>query len=179
MLSDALLAFVPYGAPLSMVGTAGQRSNILDFLGQGAGTPPQNIFGNSTVFGQADAMGVGPERMELLINTGAAAFVGAGVTLNVQLQAAADQGVAGGYQPGAWNTLSESGPIAVANLAALTTIFRSPWLPPFPANLRPRFLSLNFVVAGGQFTTGVIAFALPVPARDDQFNKYQPRNFNV
>lgn len=179
MLADALLALIPYGAPLSLIGVAAQRSSILDFLGQGVGTAPQNIIGTTTPFGQADAMGIGGIRPELEIATGGAAFVGAGVTLNVQLQVAADQGAAGNYQPSTWNTLAESGAITVGNLTAATTIFRCPWLPPFPANLRPRYLSLNFVAAGGTFTTGSIAFALPVMVRDDMFQKYAAKNFVV
>lgn len=180
MLTDANLALVPYGAPLSLVGLASAPSpSIIDILGQGPGTPPQNIFGTSTVFGQADAMGVGGERMELNIATGNNAFVGAGVSLNVQWQAAIDSGAGGAYQPGAWNVLGESGAIAVGNLTANTVIARLPFLPPFPANLRPRFLRLNFVMTGGLFTTGVIAFALPVLVRDDQFNKYTTKNFSV
>ena len=181
MFSDANLALVPYGGGgLSLVGVASVPSpQIIDILGQGQGTAPQNVFGNTSVFGQADAMGVGSERMELNVATGANAFVGVGVSLNVQWQAAIDSGVGGGYLPGTWNVLGESGAIAVGNLTANTVIARLPFLPPFPANLRPRFLRLNFVMTGGTFTTGVIAFALPVLVRDDQFNKSAAKNFSL
>lgn len=175
--SDALSNFQNPGAPLSLVGVASARSNLFDFLGQGAGTAPQNIIGNTTLFGQPDAGGVG-YRLEMDIATGAAAFVGAGVTLNIQLQAAPDAG-APTYQPGAWTTLTESGPMAVGNLTGSTVLWRNPWIPPFPANLRPRFLSLNFVMAGGTFTTGVIAYAINTPGRDDLQNKFATKNFSV
>lgn len=180
MLTDANLALVPYGSGgLSLVGVAAVPSpGVIDILGQGTGTQPQNIFGKTTVFGQADAMGI-DRRMELNIATGNAAFVGAGVSLNVQWQGAVDAGAAAGYVPGTWETFGESSTIAVGRLTANTIIARLPFLPPFPENLRPRFLRLNFVMTGGLFTTGIIAFALPVLVRDDQFNRYAARNFSV
>lgn len=181
MLTDANLALVPFGSGgLSLVGLASAPSpGVIDILGQGVGTAPQNIFGNTTVFGQADAMGVGEKRMELNVATGNSAFVGVGVSLNVQWQGAIDSGVGGGYQPGTWNTFGESGVIAVGSLTANTIIARLPFLPPFPENLRSRFLRLNFVMTGGLFTTGIIAFALPVLVRDDQFQRYAARNYSI
>lgn len=179
MLTDATLAFVPIGAPLSLVIASGasSRSGIIDLLGLGVGVAPTNIFGTPTLFGAPDAMGVG-KRPELNVTVGTAA-AGATSTLNVALQAAADQGAAGNYQPSTWNTLAETGPIAVANLTANTVIARFPWLPPFPANLRPRYLSLLFSVATANMTAGTIASALVGLIRDDQFNKFAAKNYSV
>ena len=181
MRSDALLAFVPIGAPLSIVLNSGQNvsSGIIDLLGEGVGLAPTNIIGSQTaIFGQADAMGVGGMRPELNVTVGTAG-VGATSTLNVALQAAADQGAAGGYQPSTWNTLAETGVIAVANLTANTVIARFPWLPPFPANLRPRYLKLLFSVATANMTAGTISSAIVTTVRDDQFNKFAAKNFSV
>jgi hypothetical protein len=100
-----------------------------------------------------------------------------GTSLNVALQAAIDSGTPT-FQPGTWNTLAETGTILTANLTANTVIARFPWLPPFPANLRPRFLRLLFTPAG-TFTTGTISSALVTTVRDDEFNKYAARNYNV
>ncbi len=122
-------------------------------------------------------MGVGAIRPELNVTIGTAA-VGATGTLNVALQAAADLGTPT-YQPDAWNTLAETGPIAVANLGANTVIARFPWLPPFPANLRPRYLSLLFSVATANITAGSISSALVTTVRDDQFNKFAAKNYAV
>lgn len=180
MRSDALLAFVPIGAPLSIVLNSGQnvRSSVIDLLGLGAGVAPTNIIGDQlATFGSADAMGVGL-RPELNITIGTAG-VGATSTLNIALQAAADQGAAGNYQPSTWNTLAETGAIAVANLTANTVVARFPWLPPFPANLRPRFLSLLFSIATANMTAGTISSALVVPLRDDWFAKYAQKNYAV
>ena len=180
MRSDALLAFVPIGTPLSIVLNSGQNvaSQVIDLLGEGAGLAPTNIIGSETaIFGQADAMGVGGMRPELNVTVGTAG-AGATSTLNVALQAAADLGTPT-YQPSTWNTLAETGAIAVANLTANTVIARFPWLPPFPANLRPRYLRLLFSIATANMTAGTIASAIVTLVRDDQFNKYAAKNYTV
>jgi hypothetical protein len=189
MITDALLALVPIGGNLSLVGGAGVsfRSNPYDFLGLGVGVAPtERIYGNTTVFGQADAMGVGNQRPELNVTVGTALVASvAGTLLNVALQVAPDTGAAGGYQPGTWQTIGESGGLTAAQCPANTVIARLPWLPPFPANERPRFLSLLFspVIPGsataGAFSAGTIASALVVMSRDDYFVKYAAKNFSV
>lgn len=183
MRSDALLSFVPLGGNLSLVAGAGvdiPSPNVIDLLGEGVGVAPTNIIGNVTNFGSPDAMGVGGLRPELNVTVGAQATTGTSATLNVQLQGAPDTGAGGGYQPGSWQTLVESGELTAAQLVAGAVIFRSPWLPPFPANLRPRFLRLNFAIPSAtDFTAGTIASALVTFVRDDQFNKYAANNFVV
>ncbi len=183
MMTDVLLGFVPINGNLSLVAGAGVNiasPGTIDLLGNGVGVAPTSIWGNPAVFGSPDAMGVGGERPELNVTIGTAPTTGNVATLNVALQGAIDTGLAGGYQPGTWNTFVESGPMAVANLTAGTVIFRCPWLPPFPANLRPRYLRLLFQVpAATNFTAGTIASALVTYVRDDQFNKYAAKNFTV
>lgn len=176
--SDALLNLVPTQAPVSLIGVASARSQILDFLGQGAGTQPQNIIGNTTLFGQPDAMGTPQNRLEFELATGPLAFVGAGVTLTVQLQYAPDLGTPT-YQPGTWVTVVEQPSIAVGTLLANTPLFKVPLLPPPPGLNRPRFFSLNFVVSGGVFTVGSIAYALLTPSRDDLVQKLAANNYTV
>lgn len=188
MITDRLLSFVPLGAALSLVGGAGidiPSSQIVDLLGPGAGVPPTAIIGNVALFGAPDAMGVGGLRPELNVSIGTALVSAAGARLNVALQAAPDTAVT--FQPGAWQTIGESGPITVAQGAANTVVARLPWLPPFPANLRPRFLRLLFqplptIAAPGTpvaFSAGTIASALVVALRDDQFMKYAAKNYSV
>lgn len=193
MITDALLNFVQAGAPLSLVAGAAQSipSDVIDLLGLGQGVNPaaaQQIWGNTTNFGQADAMGVGNQRPELNVTIGTALAAAAGVTLNVKLQAAPDPGSASNWTPPAntWVNLGGQDGITLAQGAANTVIARLPWLPPFPANLRPRFLRLLFspvAAAGadpsGQFTAGTIASALVVMSRDDYFAKYGAKNFTV
>src|ERR1700748_2006411 len=147
MFYDALDTFVFPNAPLSLVAGAGASvpSAIVDLLGEGVGVAPsQSIIGQATTFGQPGGMGVGKNRPELFVSIGTALATANGATLNGALQAAAHSGAGGGYLPSTWNTLAETGAIAVANLTAGTIIMRFPWLPPFPANLRPRYLRLLF-----------------------------------
>ena len=177
MILDSQLSFVPIGGNLAVLGAAVPSTNVIDLLGQGVGVAPQSIFGNTAVFGAPDAMGVGGPRPELNVTTGTAAWV-SGTSLNVALQGAADSGSAGGYLPGTWYTFAETGAIATALLTASTVIARFPWLPPFPANLRPRYLRLLFTPAG-TFTVGTIASALVTVVRDDNFNKYAASNYSV
>lgn len=183
MRSDALLAFVPLGSALSLVGGAGvaiPSTNVIDLLGAGVGVAPSSssIIGNAALFGTD--MGVGGMRPELMVSIGTALATSNSATLNVALQAAADQGAAGNYQPSTWNTIVETGPMAVANLTANAIIARFPWLPSFPANLRPRFLRLLFSPAAAtNFTAGTIASALVVPCRDDQANRFAAKNYTV
>ena len=176
MILDALLSFVPIGGNLAILGAAVPSTNVIDLLGEGVGVAPQSIIGNPTVFGAPDAMGVGGPRPELVVSVGTA-FLG-GTSLNVALQGAIDTGAAGNYQPGAWNTFEETGAVLLANLTANQLIMRLPWVPPFPPNLRPRYLRLLFTPAG-TFTAGTIAFALVTLVRDDNFSKYGARNYSV
>lgn len=181
MIIDALLSFVPIGSPLSLVAGAGVNipsSVTIDLSGAGLGVTPPSYWGTTTSFGQADAMGVG-ERPELAIAIGTALATGNSATLNAALQAAADNG---SNQPLTWKTIGESGAQTPADLIANTVFCRLPWLPPFPAGLRPRFLRLLFQVPSAtNFTAGTISSALVVPpgGRDDTFGKYQPKAYVV
>lgn len=182
MQTDALLNFVPPGIPLSLVGAAGVNipSQILDLFGVGVGQPVPSIIGQAVVAGSPDAMGTGMLRPELVVSIGTTLVTATAATLNTALQAAIDTGAGGGYQPGTWNTLIETGPIAVASLIAGTVIARFPWVPPFPENLRPRFLRLLFQVpAATDFTAGTIGWATVTFVRDDLFNKQAVGNFVV
>jgi hypothetical protein len=175
MILDALLSFVPIGGNVPILGAAVASPNTIDLSGAGLGVTPPSIWGTPSVFGAPDAMGVGGARPELNITTGSVAFSGGGTSVNIALQGAIDNG---SNQPGTWNTFVESGLILTANLTANTVVFRCPWLPPFPANLRPRFLRLLFTPAG-TYTAGSIASALVTTVRDDQFNKYGAKNYAV
>lgn len=184
MFWDALDTFIFPSAPLSLVAAAGvsiASPVTIDLLGTGVGTAPsQSIIGQATVFGQPGGMGIGGLRPELFCSIGVALATANSATLNLALQASADSGAAGGYLPLAWDTLAETGPMAAASLPAGTIFARFPWLPPFPANLRPRYLRLYAQIpAATNFTAGTIAAAVSVLTRNDSFNKYAYANYKV
>lgn len=179
MLIDSLVSFTPYNVPLSIVGGAGVAipSQIIDLLGSGVGTAPQNIIGNRTVFGADVGIGGLRPQMEVIVTT---AFVtGNAATLNIQFQAAIDTGAGGFYQPGTWNTLSETGPITAANLAIQACVARWDFFASLPVNLQPRFLRLNFApLTATNFSAGAVV-APVVLVRDDQANRFMPANYSV
>ena len=178
MITDALVNFIPIGFPQSLVTAAAGSlpSGVLDILGQGVGTPPQNIIGNRTVFGADVGIGGIRPQLEVLVTT---AFATAGAaTLNVQFQAAIDTGAAGNYQPGTWVTLVETGVIAVANLGLGVKLARFDFPPAFPENLNPRYLRLNFVIGTSFFSAGAVQAPVTI-VRDDQANKFMVGNYVV
>lgn len=181
MILDSQLAFVPVGGNLSMVAGAGvsiPSTNVIDLLGQGVGTAPANIIGNATVFGSD--VGIGGLRPQVEVLIGTALTTGSSATLNVAFQAAVDTGSGGGYQPGTWETLVETGPIAAANLTAGQVLARFDFPPAFPAGLNPRYLRLLFQIPSGEdFTAGTVSSAIVTMVRDDQANKYAARNYAV
>lgn len=188
MITDALLAFVQPGAPMSLVGGAGVNLPsplTIDLLGTGVGTPPANIIGNAALFGQDVGVG-GRVRPELNVVIGVAPATGNAATLNLALQSAPDLGLAGAFQPGAWQTIEETGALTVAQLAASIAaatqqpIMRLPFPPSFPANQRPRYLRLLAQVpAATNFNAGTISSAVITMVRDDQANKFATKNFIV
>lgn len=178
MLQDTKLAFILPSAPVTLVGQTTFRSPlIIDLMGIGVGQAPPNIIGNANIFATDPGVTDHPPQIEVVIGT--TTTTGTAATLNVQFQGAPDTGAGGGYLPGTWTTIAETGPIASANLVAQQIIARFPFMP-YPLVPLPRYLSLNFVVAAGtSFTAGTIAFATVTWVRDDNANKYAANNFVV
>lgn len=182
MLIDNLVSFVPVGSNLSLVAGAGINvaSGIVDILGLGVGQNPANslIIGNRTIFGSD--VGIGGKRPQIQVNIGTAFTTANGNTLNVAYQAAPDQGSAGSFQPGTWQTLEETGPLTAAQLTAAQIVARFDFVPNFPANLNARYLRLLFqVLPAGSFTAGTISSAIVTLTRDDEANKFAARNYVV
>jgi hypothetical protein len=178
---DGLLQFVPLGSPLSLVvgplgAGGGVASNIIDLAGAGVGNAPPNIIGNRSVFGTD--LGIGRQKTQLLCTTGTAFATANNAAINIQFQGAVDSGVGGGYQPGTWITLVETGYITAANLGAGKTVARFDYPPSFPFGPLPRFLRLFFqLLTNTNFTAGTIAFAMPTTVRDDV--NFGARNYNL
>ena len=179
MLIDSLVSFVGPNTPLSLVGAAGVpiASNVIDLLGAGVGVAPPNIFGTSSVFGM-DA-GIGQPRMQSEVLVTTALVTANAATLNIQFQGAPDSGAGGGYLPGAWTTLMETGYLAVTALGLGAIVGRFDWPPAVPPSFRPRFLRLLFQpLVATNFTAGAV-LAPSTTGRDDIAMIYQPRNFTL
>ncbi len=179
MINDALFAFVPYNAPLSLVGSAGVdfATDPYDILGAGVGTTVTNIWGNSTLPGQADGLSVGMPQPYIAVIVGTAFTTGSSATMTIQFQGAPDDGSGGA---GTYLTYAQTGDITAAQATAGAELCRLPFVPPFPLNHRPRFLRLNFAIPSGvDWTAGTIASAYVVGTRDDQYMLQQPRNYTA
>lgn len=177
MILDSLLSLVPIGAPLAITNASVASPNTIDLLGSGIGTAPHNIIGNATVFGE-DA-GVNGHPPKLVVNVGTAFLTGSAATLQVQVQASADAG-SPTYAASSWKTIMETDALTAAQLTANTQIARFDYPPvSFPANLQPRYLRLNFLLATGTFTAGTISFAGVTVVRDDLANQFAAGNFTV
>ena len=175
MFLDSAVNFVPVGSNLPILAAA-VPSQVYDALGQGVGTAPANIIGNRTIF--STDLGIGQPRPQLQVNTNVAFATSAGALLNIAFQAAADLGVGGGYQPGAWTNLLNQDGLTIAELAALSVVFRMDWPPALPANLSARYFSILFTPTAA-YTAGSIGSAVVTMGRDDQANKFATKNFTV
>lgn len=186
MRTDALVMPVPLSAPLSLVAAAGVNipSNVIDQLGLGVGQSPAGagqIIG--TTFNQqfGTDFGIGDDRLLLDIVIGVGLVTANACTLNLALQGAPDTGLTGGWLPGTWQTLVETGPLTAAQCVANTRIARFDWPPSFPETMPPpRFIRLLAQVpAAENFSAGTIAFALATSARDDMAQRYAARGYSV
>jgi len=188
MRSDATLAFVPIGGPgLSLVAGAGVAipSTVLDLLGVGVGVAPPSIIGTqSLLFGTDFGVGRYVPHIAIFLSPTPIITTATAASLNCQLQMAPDLGTPT-YQPGAWQTIAETGPMTLAQLVAAQAgakqqPIRMDFVPNFPAGLNPRYARLNFATAAGtSFTAGSIASAIITPVRDDLSNKFAQRNYSV
>lgn len=182
MFVDAGAAFVLPGAPLSLVAGAGINipSAVYDLSGFGVGVTDTNTLGVSntgviTKFGTD--FGIGALKPQLVVTIGTALTTANSATLNLALQAAADDGT---NNPSTWQTLEETGALTAAQCAANTRIMRLSFPPNFPANLRPRFMRLLAQVpAATNFTAGTIASAFITVVPDEYGIGQAARNYWV
>ena len=186
MRTDALVQPIPFTAPLSLVASAGTNipSSVVDLLGLGVGQSPASagqIIGTTYNQQFGTDFGIGDDRVlfDIVIGTGLA--TANGCTLNLAMQAAPDTGLTGGWLPGTWQTLVETGPLTAAQCAASTRIARWDWPPSFPeTSPLPRFIRLLAQVPTGEnFSAGSIAFALVTSVRDDLAQRYAARGYTA
>ena len=179
MLIDALVSFVPIGAPLSLIGGdgVGIPSQVIDLLGLGQGVAPStaDFIGDRTIWGEDAGVGKPSPQVEVLVTT--ALTTGNAATLNVAFQGALEDATT--HLPGTWRTLVETGYMAVADLGLGAVAARFDFPPSFPVNFMPRFLRLLFQpLAATHFTAGAVLAPVTM-VRDDQANRYTPKNYKV
>jgi predicted Zn-dependent protease len=197
MRSDALLAFVPIGGNLSLVGAAGvgiPSTNTIDLLGSGVGTAPPNVVIGNTAstgfnsgnFGADVGVGRFKPQIAVFLNSAVTLTTGNSATLNIQFQGAQDPGAGSNYTPTTWQTFAETGYLTLAQLnATIAAATQSPvaqfdFPPSFPVNFAPRFLRLLFQpLATTNFTAGQVSSALVTLTQDQQRNKFAAKNFSV
>jgi hypothetical protein len=151
-------------------------TGVYDTAGLGVGVPVNNRVGVSgTVFG-SDMGGGGPltsaPQLGAWVTTTFTA--GGAATLQIQLQAAVDNGSGGA---GTWDTIMATDTVAVALLVSGTpgaplASFTVPRR--YQGQNFPRFYRLNYVVATGPMTAGAISAALLTGIDDVPF---YPPNF--
>jgi hypothetical protein len=163
-----------FSNPQTITATAASTS-IIDLSGLGSGNTMTNIIGNATAWGEDIGVGDVPGTPKLMITLGSTNWA-TGTSLNVQFQGAPDSS----GSPGTYVTYAESGVILTAALLANAVIFKVdvPEVQPEGGPL-PRFLRLNYVVAGSNFTNAVIQFAGIVRTRQDWTAKFYPSGFSV
>ncbi len=170
MYLDAALNFSTAQAITATAASAG----VIDLAGLGSGNTMTNIFGNAAVFGMDIGVGdvMGHPKLEVAINTTFLTLT----SLNIQFQGAPDNGSG---SPGTYVTYAESGVILAATLVAGAVVFKIdvPEVQPETGPL-PRFLRLNYVVAGSNATQGAITANIIRDRQDWTAGRY-PNNFAV
>lgn len=177
MLLDAQLV-LSNNQNLAIAAPGVASTQLIDFMGVGQGNPPPNYYGvQDAVFGEDIGIGDGASPPVLVVIVGTA-FVGAGATLEVQLQESVDSGVAGTppYSANAWEVIAETGPLTPSQLTANQQIAEFTIPPRAPNQAFPRFFQLFYSVAG-TFTAGTIAFAGIATGRDDNTKAIYPSGY--
>lgn len=154
MLMDANLQF---SSGQAITGTADSTYTLDLLTGQkittSGGTyavPPSSIIGNNSYFGEDLGLGRGKGTPRIVVTTGAGT-PGAGTSLQVAFQGAADNG--GGTIGGlTFVTYELSQAVPLASLLANTRIVDMAWPKRAAGAALPRFVKLNYAVVGSNFT---------------------------
>ena len=148
-------------------------TSVIDLAGLGTGNTMTNIIGNATVWGQDIGVGDSPgqPKIEVAINTAFLTLTG----LTIDFQGAPDNGSG---SPGTYVTYASSGEILLASLG-VGVVFKIdvPEIQPEGGPL-PRFLRLNYTVAGSNATAGAITANI-IRDRQDYVAKYYASGFAV
>lgn len=141
---------------------------------------PDLIDGNVTYFGEDLGIGRGKGTPRIIVNTGAAAFL-TGTSLQIAFRGAPVNNTA--FASGLRSDLTfavyiETGAIAVALLTAYARLASFDWPKRKIGEELPRFVDLNYTVAGSDFTAGTLTADVTLGPDDAQgtLTKY-PANY--
>lgn len=161
MILDALLQFSNAQSLAIAIGSA-PSTNVIDF---GLGTSTNPAIPSDANGGGARDMGIGDDpALKLLVQIAATATSGGAGTLQITLQGAPDNGSGA---PGAFTSWWSSPAYALATLVAGARLLDIDFPRPPDGVAIPRFVRLNYTVAGADLTGGAIS-AYVVLDRDDQ-----------
>jgi hypothetical protein len=173
MQLDALCQF----SSAQAVTSTAASSSIYDVTGAGSGNAP-NMIGGVTSTGAAligfdIGAGDGIAIPEVYWNVGTTFTAGGSATMQIQLQAAIDDGT---NHAGTYYTIVETDALPVANLTAGTSgQFQVPEISPDMGfgEAMPRFYRLNYVIATGPMTAGKITASLVInPSQATKIQNY-------
>lgn len=175
MFLDNLIQFSSAQAVASTTTSAG----TYDVTGAGVSVTPNMAGGvtstSGTLIGFDIGAGDGAQIPEVYWNVTTAFTSAAGASLAIQLQASADSG---NNTPALWQTVIQTPPIPVAQLAANTNgQFQVPPVPPGFGEVQPRFYRLNYVVSSSTFSAGAISANLVINPQQSTKIQLYPSNF--
>lgn len=156
-------------------------TNIVDLTGAGSGNAPNLSFGSATVYGADMGVGDGMAIPKIVVSVGT---VFATLTsLTIAAQFAPDDGT---NHPGTYITYAQTGAIPVADLVASAMLgtFGFPQMPTRMDGLltdypMPRFVRLNYTVAGSNATTGTLNAYIELQRDSQNAGVNYPSNFSV
>ena len=179
-MPDATMILDPYpeinsGTPTAITSST-TSANTFDFAGTGVGNSPGGSYGqlahSSQIFGVDPGVLGSQGSLFAYINV-KTAFVGAGVSLSIAVQYAADNG---SYSPATWVTASQTAAIPVGTLTA-GELVQLP-LPPVPdQGSLVRFLRLSYIVSGGTFSAGAVSSQINVGGLTTKAGLRVPNNY--
>ena len=178
---DATMILDPYpeinsGTPTAITNST-TSANTFDFAGTGVGNSPGGSYGqlahSSQIFG-VDPGSLGSQGSLFVYVNVKTAFVGAGVSLAIAVQYAADNG---SFSPATWVTAAQTAAIPAATLT--TSEFVQLPLPPVPDQVGSlvRFLRLSYIVTGGSFSAGAVSSQINVGGLTTKAGLRVPNNY--
>lgn len=154
--------------------TGAKLTNASDNFTTGAGS---NVIGNASVFGEDLGLGRGLGEPKIVVSSGAGTPAAA-TSLVIAVQGAVDPGSSGAVSGLSWVPYIQTRAIPLASILASSRLASIAWPKREIQQSLGRFISLNYTVAGSNFT-GLTVYADVTLGPDDAVNTLgqYPSNF--